>query len=347
MRAVHAPTGGRQGATMRQTSLLMILMLIAAPWIACDGGDDDDDDSVADDDDSSTDDDDDDSVADDDDDDSEIPELAGPCSLDQKIGYMQVQHEAEASWVYGEFANAVVPVTILEQVEEMGECRLMRRNNPFCDPPCDPGYTCDFDGTCIPYPEPRDVGTITIDGLLSDVEMPPSQYWDTEVPNPPFEPGVKITMTASGGDYSPAPLYGQGLTPLELPDETWIVRGGQPLEVHWTAASESHAQIRLQFNIDQHGVTPLTLYCDLPDTGSYEVPAEIIDDLMANGVTGFPSGKVFRQTVDSTEVTDGCIEFVIYSFAMGDLQVEGHIPCDDPDDCPEGMECDFDTNTCV
>ena len=102
-------------------------------------------------------------------------------------------------------------------------------------------------------------------------------------------------MTSSGATYSPAPLYGQGLTTLELPDEeVWIVCGGEDLEVNWIPASESHAEIRLQFNIDQHGNTPLTLYCDVPDTGTYTVSADLIDPLMANGVTGFPSGKVYR-----------------------------------------------------
>jgi len=46
-----------------------------------------------------------------------------------------------------------------------------------------------------------------------------------------------------------------------------------------------------------------------------------------------------------TEV--GCVEFEISSHLAGDLQVEGHIPCDSPDDCPLGMECDYQTGTCV
>ena len=331
-------------------TLLLLLLCMTFVSTGCESDDDDaaDDDDTGDDDDDETGDDDDDDDDNDDDDDDTIPELRGGCDLATKIGTFQVQHETDYSSVYGEVADGVVPVTVLENVLDDGTCRLLKRNNPFCDPPCDPGFTCDFDGSCIPYPLPQDAGTVSIDGLEKEVEMVFPNYWDTQMPHPPFTPGAAIHLNAAGATVEPFTLHGEGLTPIEIDEEeTWIVRDGEELTVNWTPANEEHTHIRLQFNIDQHGNTPITLFCDLDDTGTYNVSVEMLEGLIGNGVSGFPSGKVYRQTLDSVEIDGGCVEFQVYSHIVGNLQVEGHIPCDEPDDCPEGMECDYATNTCI
>ena len=64
----------------------------------------------------------------------------------------------------GSVADAVVPLNVLEQVGEDGDCTLLRRNNPFCDPGCAAGETCDFDGNCLPFPVNRDVGVTLVAG---------------------------------------------------------------------------------------------------------------------------------------------------------------------------------------
>ena len=270
-----------------------------------------------------------------------------PCALEEKVGYFHVQHELDYSAVAGDVSDGVVPVTILEQVASEDECRLMRRNNPFCDPPCDPGFTCDFDGSCIPYPAPKSVGTVTIEGLAVPVSMEYPTYYDTSVPHPPFTPGDGIRLTAAGDEYAGFSVYGMGVTPMASEDEAWVVREGEPLAVTWVATDEAPVQIQLRFNIDQHGNSPVELVCDLDDDGAHEVPAELIAELLSAGVSGFATGNLYRRTVDSAAVDAGCVQFTVFSHVMGNLQVEGHIPCDDPDDCPEGMECDYATNTCI
>jgi hypothetical protein len=307
----------------------------------------DDDDSA--DDDAGDDDTGDDDGGDDDggDDDTVQPEYRGACDLAEKIGFFMVQHEPDYSVVSGEVSNGVVPVTILENVGEEAGCTLMRRNNPFCDPPCDPGQTCDFDGSCIPYPEPRSVGNVGIDGLAKEVSMDYPTYYDTQMPHPGFDPGALVTLHASGEDYDGFTMFGMGVTPIESEQSTWTIHSGQPMDVSWTAADSDPVTINLRFNIDQHGNSPVTLMCDLPDTGSATIPAPLTDALIAFGVTGYPSGNIYRRTVDHIDVTDGCIQFEVYSHLQGNLEVEGHYPCDEPDDCPKGMECDFKINTCV
>ncbi len=324
---------------------------LAPWWLAlallvggCPSDDDDDADDDATDDDAGDDD-----LTDDDagDDDTEDPQYRGACALEDKIGFFVVQHEPDYTVVSGEVASGVVPVTILENVGEEGGCRLMRRNNPFCDPPCDPGETCDFDGSCIPYPEPRSVGNVSIDGLEKEVSMDPPVYYDTQMPHPGFLPGSQVVLIASGGDYDGFAMWGRGVTPIATPDPNWVVRESQPLDVTWTPADSDPVAIHLRLNIDQHGNSPVTLVCDLPDTGSAQIPAALTDQLMGFGVTGFPSGNLYRRTVDHVDVADGCIQFEVFSHIQGNLQVEGHIPCDDPGDCPPEMDCDLEIGTCV
>ena len=97
-------------------------------------------------------------------------ELRGPCALADRVGGFSVAMEEIYTAFSGSVADGVVPVTVLEQVGGEGDCVLLRRNNPFCDPPCSPGQTCDFDGSCIPYPVNQDVGTVSVSGLAQAVE---------------------------------------------------------------------------------------------------------------------------------------------------------------------------------
>ena len=335
---------------------LVLPALLALFAVACDRAEGSDDDATADDD-ASGDDDTGDDDADDDssetDDDTEPPTLRGACELADKVGAFVVQHEPEYTVVSGEVRDGVVPAAVLENVLTDGDCRLLRRPNPFCDPPCEPGQTCDLDGECIPYPLNLDVGTVTVVGLNKEVAMEPpgaglpAVYYDTQMPHPGFDPGAAIRLDASGNAIDGFTLHGEGFAPLAIADEAWIVRPGQPLEVGWTTAAGEQVRILLRFNIDQHGTTPVEVWCDVDDTGSASVPAGVMDALIGYGVSGFPSGDAYRHTVDSADVEVGCVEFEVSSHVHGDLRVEGHIPCDSPDDCPEGMDCDIPTGTCI
>ena len=331
----------------------MYRFLLLSAWIllfavSCSGGDDDD--SVAGDDDATADDDDDATA---DDDDATPPAFRGPCAQDVKVGAFLILHEPEYTVISGDVRDGVIPSTVREEVKAEGDCRLMRANNPFCDPPCQPDETCDLDGECIPYPVNLDVGTVTITGLNKEVVMEPpggglpALYYDTQMPHPGFDPGADIRLTASGNEIDGFQLYGEGFAPLEIPDEAWVVREGQPLDVSWTAAAGEQVRVLVRFNIDQHGTTPVEVWCDVEDTGSFSVPSSVMDALLGYGVSGFASGNIYRRTVDSVDTEVGCVEMEVSSHRSGDLQVEGHIPCDTPDDCPEDMECDFLTGTCV
>ena len=258
--------------------------------------------------------------------DCESVTLDGACGIGEKIGSFSVVHEESYSVLSGEVADGIVPATILQKSSESGDCVLLWEVAPVCDPACPSGTTCDYDGTCIPYPSALSVGTVVVRGLKERIDMEPTTpgnaYSDTQLPHPAFDPGACIELLAEGGDIDGFTLHGVGVTPLEIPDESWVLRYDQPLTISWTPSTDDRSSIVLTISIDQPGVWPVTLVCNAEDNGSFTVPAEMVNALMDFGFTDFATADIYRQTVDSTETTYGCVEFKVMSHREVDLRVE-------------------------
>ncbi len=267
----------------------------------------------------------------------------------QKVGFFEVQHETDESLVVGEVYDAVFPNKVLQQVNQVGDCQLLRRLNPLCDPLCQPGQTCDHSGQCIPYPQLKSVGPVSIAGLKKAIELAPPGYFDTDpnMPHPLFAPNANVILTAAGGDYTAFTMYGRGFTPLQLAADTWVITEGQDLAISWTADDDEQVGIFLRLNIDQHGNTPVELHCEAGDTGSVTISSSLVDELRSYGISGFPHGNVYRRSVDSVSLAPGCVEFSVVSHVEASVQVSGHIPCSKPGDCPPPLSCDLPTNTCI
>ena len=270
--------------------------------------------------------------------------LEGACALDQRLGGFVVEAYEDYSIVDGTVSDGVVPLSVLGEVTQEGSCRLMRRNNPFCDPPCAPDEACDFDGECIPYPQPQDLGTVTVLGLEAEVVMEPVvpgySYFDTSLPHPVFEPWELLELRTTGGAVDAFTLHGLGVHPMDGADLEWVVVEDAPLQVTWTAPDvEVRSTVALTLNIDQHGASPITVHCAFEDVGTGEVPASLIAQLFGAGVSGYPNGSIRRHTVDSTSVGVGCVDLEINSPRAANVDVAGYIPCTDDDDCPDGLEC--------
>lgn len=276
--------------------------------------------------------------------------LNGACPLETKVGQFALLREPSYTTFSGAVADGVVPISVLENVGEGGGCTLLRRNNPFCDPTCGPNTTCDFDGNCIPYPANHDVGSVTIDGLLEpvmvDPVMPTYEYFDTQLVHPAWDLSAAITLSAPGGDYEAFELHGSGVAMIEPAGEELVLDETQDLEITWIP-SDRAGRVRVELNIDQHGLTPVELFCESEDTGMLTVPMDFIAEFVSFGVTGFPSANYFLETVDSIELAPGCVEFAVRSHATGGLSVVGHTPCDKQEDCPEGQTCDLKIQTCM
>ncbi len=248
------------------------------------------------------------------------------CAAGEKIGSFSVMHEEGYSVLSGEVADGVVPATILQKVSESGDCVLLWEVAPICEPSCSPGTTCNYDGTCIPYPSSLSVGTVVVKGLSERVTMEPSvpgnTYLDNPLPHPAFDSDACVELIAEGGDIAGFTLHGFGVTPLEILDESWVLRYDQPLTVSWTPSGDDEGSIVLTISIDQEEIWPVRLVCEAEDNGSFTVPAEMVNALMDFGYTDFAKADIYRQTVEATETVYGCVEFKVASHREVDLQVE-------------------------
>jgi hypothetical protein len=278
--------------------------------------------------------------------------LAGPCPLETRYGGFLVDASIDYTIVDGVITDGVVPSSVLESVAVEGDCELLKKNNPFCDPTCQPDEACDFDGECIPYPTNQDLGTVTIDGLTKPVEMegnkPTYNYFETSLPIGALPPGALVTMRSTGGAFDPITLHGVGFELLSAPKVPWSIEDGKSLPVTWNAAKGSvvRSEVYLKINIDQHGTTPVALFCSFADDGDGTVPASLLSALVGAGVTGFPDGSITRRTVDSTSVGDGCADLVVSSFLDADVDVVGYTPCTNDEMCPKGQHCNEKLERC-
>jgi hypothetical protein len=286
-------------------------------------------------------------------------ELHGMCDLADDYGgfivesYVEDSAEEEYSIVSGSIADSVVPLTILEVIGAEGGCEVKRRNNPFCDPSCESGQTCDFDGECITYPSNQDLGIVDILGLPKAVQMeaviPGNTYFNTSLPHPAFEGGELIELQMPGGTYGPITLYGVGVEELAANDKEWRVESGHDLIVSWDAPVGEivRSEVTLSINIDQHGTSPSSVYCTFEDNGEGTVPASIVQQLVEVGVSGFPSGVLKRRTADRADASDGCTDFEISSRREVDVDVIGYTPCMSNNDCPaEKPTCNLELQIC-
>jgi hypothetical protein len=330
----------------------MVIWLLA---LACDGGSSGDDSSPAttpDDSGSATGDD---SGGDDSGDDSggngfEFSDLAGACDNGTRIGAVEISHTSyDFPLVFAEVLDAPLPTSKLTLLESKNGCSMMRKENPFCDPTCGPGETCSLEGECVPYPLRVGLGTLAITGTNVDVTLEAQgdmTYWDSGATLPLFTPGAPITATTTGSKDVPAfELHGFGVDALVLEKEKWLITEGEDLEIRWTPSTNPN-QIWVSLAIDQHGITPVTLYCEVEDTGSLTVPSVFVDTLVQYGVSGFPAAYIYRRTVDSVTTPLGCIELAVAEQEGPLLAVEGHTPCFGDQDCPEGQHCEVALQTC-
>ncbi len=271
--------------------------------------------------------------------------LDGACPLAERVGGFVVDSTVDYAFVDGSVADAVLPVSVLTTMEVSGDCAILRRENPFCDPGCGPNETCDLSGTCVPYPITQDVGLVVVDGLSEAVSMSPRApgfaYFNTSIDNPPWTPGDRVRVRAAGGPERPAfALDAIAPDDLLMSEPLWTVVQGEPLVVTW-APSSGPTEVFLRLRIDQHGTTPSTLECHFADApGRGEVPAPLLASLVSLGLTGFPAGELVRRTVDQVALEPGaCVEFIASSSRVPDIVIEGYTPCRFDAQCPPGQTC--------
>ena len=231
-----------------------------------------------------------------------------------------------------------------------GGCSLRTPSQPFCDPACGADACVEGD-RCVPYPKPVSVGNVTVRGLgAAEFSMGPKGdtfYYVTPtgvtLPYPPAGDGAPIRFEGEGGDFGPFALESEGILPLALTSSSPLeVAPNAPLEITWTPGASQRARISIELDLSHHGGTKGQVICDLEDTGSVSIGAELVTELIGLGLAGFPALDVVRTSKVATNVAAGSIALTVRSAARLDVSVPGLVSCSGSEDCPTGQTCQPD-----
>lgn len=271
------------------------------------------------------------------------------CPEATRTGQFIVELRPAFTAVQGQVADAVTPATVPIEAATEGPCALLRPPTLFCDPPCGGAEVCGSEGECVPSPINVGVGTVTVEGLTGPVSMtagPPVWFYTHRgdaLPHPAFAEGDAVTLRASGDATAAFVLRGRGVAPLEVGVDPVTVERGQPAAIRWAPPGAPGPQkVHLDLNIANHGGTPGRVVCTVDDTGAFDVPAALVDALLDQGFSGFPTVVLTRRSGEAVDTAVGCVELAVQSVGVLDVAIDGLTSCSDDMDCPDGQRCQVD-----
>ena len=239
--------------------------------------------------------------------------------------------------ILGRFLDGPTPPPVpLELDSEEGDCQLLVPSRPFCEA-CSPPSVCTADDECTPYPSPLTVGTLTLEGLGGEtlvIEPAANAYQTAALMNPPCEAGTPVMASTESFELSATCIPELEVTgPDPIP-----VMTGEPVSVTWVAPeADAGSRIVIVLDVAHHGGKTGEVRCDVPDTGSFEIPASLVSALISLGLAGFPTIDVTRTSV-GTDPNGRGVRLVVSSHVLRDADT-GVASCREDTDCPEGQTC--------
>lgn len=231
-----------------------------------------------------------------------------------------------------------------------GDCALLKPKVPFCSTPCG-ASVCTADDTCQDYPAGLSVGTVTVSGIQTasnqksfDLKegVKGTYAYVEPLAYPGFAEGDTLRFSASGGGYPAFTLEARGIKPLELTSTSLTLTNNQPLSLTWTAGQTGLSTIHVKLDISHHGGTKGVITCETADSGSLQLPASLVSELLGLGAAGFPTIVVTRIAEDSAEVPKGLVKLQVTSQVEQAVKIPGLDSCNKDEDCPSGKTCQND-----
>lgn len=241
-------------------------------------------------------------------------------------------------------------MVVWDLIQEKDGCKLFEPRTPFCDPACERPTECVEDSVCGAEQTCFDAGTVSLKGLqntegketLSLMYVGKRYTFNTStVRSPPFTEGDSVTLEASGAEVEAFIIESRGVAPLEvLSTDGILMDRGKPVAVSWTAATiADNSRIEIRVDISHHGGQRGEVVCEVADTGTFEIPADVVTALIDLGVAGFPSLTVERFALGSTTITTGRVNLRVSSIEERMIEIPGVVSCTNDLDCPEGQTC--------
>jgi hypothetical protein len=228
------------------------------------------------------------------------------------------------------------PLVPLKLDQQVGDCQLLVPKNPVCAPDC-AGGVCTENGICTPYPTGLDVGVVHINGLGPELDLSPVAltYQPVEtLAHPPCAEGAQVGISASSFT-----IEGKCIPPFELTNASDIpVQTGQPVRLTWRPPGmHGISRVRLSMDVAHHGGKTGQIDCDVPDTGSFEIPASLVTRLVGLGLAGFPTINIGRIST-AAALSAPNITFAMSSMIERPVDT-GVVSCVEDTDCPTGQVC--------
>ncbi|NUN14112.1 MAG: hypothetical protein HUU55_10810 [Myxococcales bacterium] len=278
--------------------------------------------------------------------DGETPDLPyARCPYSTRSGRFTVDLKESSTSIDGVVADGVVPQNVPTVTLSEGGCSLLYPTTLFCEPACEPNFTCDVSGSCIPYPQNQSVGLVGFLGLWAPFTLkpiPPQQiyYYRGSMPHPAFSPNHVVTLQTYFGEHSSFSIAVMGVVPLKMVSESLLFHNDKPATLLWEKAeSSTNTAIFVTASLANHGGVPARIECVAPDSGEFTIPATLVAALLDIGYSGFPTVAISRESASSTTTELGCIELVLQSEVVLDVSIDGLISCSSSQDCPFGQTC--------
>lgn len=260
---------------------------------------------------------------------------------------------AGSSGLVGTVGDKPAPNRIVFEIaRKVGDCTLFTPRHPFCDPSCG-REVCVEDDTCEADRVLQDVGTLVLGGITTTegaheitlVSVRNTyQNGAVEMPYPAFQALDLVTLTSTGGPTAPfnAPFTVgvQGIETLQVPETDHELLPDTPLALTWTAPTTAgSSQIRIKLDISHHGGSKGHIECVVEDNGSTTIDAELITDLLALGVAGFPSVLIQREATGTTQLAAGKVALTLFEYAERWIVIDGLVSCTDSTQCEAPQVC--------
>jgi hypothetical protein len=167
-----------------------------------------------------------------------------------------------------------------EIVAMEGGCALYQHSALYCDDEACNG-SCFFD-RCVPYPENAGAGLVSIDGLVTDVEIQLSNglYYGEPPPGDLFTPGAAITVCATGDVFPAFEIAGRGVANLADEFPLMELEDDRDYSLRWTPGDDEETGFQLVLAVGWHGMPyEQMILCEVPDSGEIVVSQRLIREL--------------------------------------------------------------------
>jgi hypothetical protein len=201
-----------------------------------------------------------------------------------------------------------------ELVAVEGACALYQHSTLYCDDEACSGKC--FRDLCLPQPEIAGAGLVSIDGLVTDVEIQrwEGHYYGEPPPGDLFTPDATITACATGDVFPAFEIAGRGVA--DLADEFPIMEleDDRDYTLRWTPGDDGATGFQLVLAVGWHGLPyEQMILCEGPDSGELVVSQRLIRELRRANVDFLMShmSRAARFRRSAVETAAGRVELFI------------------------------------